>query len=149
MTISELRIYPIKSLGGISVTEAVVEERGFRYDRRFMLVQRTEDATWDFITQRFNYQMALVDVAIEGNTLKVWHRHRPEDVLELPLAGPTTEGTETLRVNIWDSKGVPVVTVRSEADHWFSKVLGIECRLVYMPNTTRREVDPAYARQGD
>jgi uncharacterized protein YcbX len=149
MTISELRIYPIKSLGGISVTEAVVEERGFRYDRRFMLVQRTEDATWDFITQRFNYQMALVDVAIEGNTLKVWHRHRPEDVLELPLAGPTTEGTETLRVNIWDSKGVPVVTVSSEADHWFSKVLGIECRLVYMPNTTRREVDPAYARQGD
>ena len=60
MTISELFIYPIKSLGGISVTEAVVEDKGFRYDRRFMLV----DPDGDFMTQRTNHQMALLDVAI-------------------------------------------------------------------------------------
>lgn len=149
MIISELRIYPIKSLGGISVTEAVVEERGFRYDRRFMLVQPGEDETWDFITQRSNYHMALVDVAIEDDTLTVWHRHHPDNVLTIPLTGPTTESAETLRVNIWDSKGVSAIAVSSEADRWFSRVLGLECRLVYMPNTTRREVDPAYAHQDD
>lgn len=30
--IAQLYIYPIKSLGSISLTQAVVEEKGFRYD---------------------------------------------------------------------------------------------------------------------
>ncbi|GAB3560362.1 MOSC domain-containing protein [Spirosoma fluminis] len=151
MTISELRIYPIKSLGGISVTEAVVEEKGLQYDRRFMLVQPSAegDDSWTFITQRTNHHMALIDVAIEGDTLRVWHRDTPDDVLELPLTGPTTDNDDVLRVTIWDSKGVPAVSVSSAVDRWFTKTLGIDCRLVFMPSTTRREVDLAYARQHD
>lgn len=151
MTISELLIYPIKSLGAISVTETVVEGKGLRYDRRFMLV----DPPGDFITQRTNHQMALLDVAIDEDTgLRVWHRHRPDDVLTLPLAIPTqTEGEvpfrETIGVNIWDSSDVPALVVSTEADQWFSRVLEKPCRLVYMPETTHRDVDPAYAREHD
>lgn len=151
MTISELLIYPIKSLGAISVTETVVEGKGLRYDRRFMLV----DPNGDFITQRTNHQMALLDVAIDGDTgLRVWHRHRPDDVLMLPLTIPTqTEGEtsprETTGVNIWDSSNVPALVVSAEADQWFSRVLAKPCRLVYMPETTHRDVDPAYAREHD
>lgn len=151
MTISELFIYPIKSLGAISVPETVVEPKGFRYDRRFMLV----DSNGDFMTQRTNLQMALLDVAIdETDKLRVWHRHRPDDVLTLPLAIPTqTEGVtpphETIEVNIWDSSNVPALVVSAEADQWFSRVLEKPCRLVYMPETTHRAVDPAYAREHD
>jgi len=32
--LSEINIYPIKSLGGISLQSATVEERGLQYDRR-------------------------------------------------------------------------------------------------------------------
>ncbi|GAB3513523.1 MOSC domain-containing protein [Spirosoma knui] len=151
MTISELRIYPVKSLGGISVTKAVVEEKGLQYDRRFMLVQpgRGGDDSWTFMTQRTNHHMALIDVAIEGDTLRVWHRHMPDDGLALPLAGPTTNDGAVLRVTIWDSVGVPAVSVSSAADRWFTKTLGTDCRLVFMPPATRREVEPAYARQHD
>jgi len=151
MTISELLIYPIKSLGAISVTETVVEGKGLRYDRRFMLV----DPNGDFMTQRTNYQMALLDVAInETAELRVWHRHRPNDVLTLPLTIPTqTEGAEppreTIGVTIWDSSHVPALLVSAEADQWFSRVLEKPCRLVYMPETTHRDVDPAYAREQD
>lgn len=151
MTISELLIYPIKSLGAISVTETVVEGKGLRYDRRFMLV----DPNGDFMTQRTNYQMALLDVAInETAELRVWHRHRPDDVLTLPLTIPTqTEGAEppreTIGVTIWDSSHVPALLVSAEADQWFSRVLEKPCRLVYMPETTHRDVDPAYAREQD
>ena len=146
MTISELYIYPIKSLGGISVVEAVVEPKSLRYDRRFMLV----DTDGVFMTQRNNHQMALIDVAITGHTLRVWHRHQPADVLELPLELPIpSTDSATIPVDIWDSKGVPALPVSDEADRWFTKTIGKHCRLVFMPETTHRAVDPAYALNND
>ena len=149
MTISELYIYPIKSLGGISVSEVVVEAKGFQHDRRFMLVSPSKtDGSWAFMTQRSTHQMALIDVAIQNGTVKVWHRHRPDDVLELPLT-VASASAETIFVTIWDSKNVPALTVSDTADQWFSKVLGTACRLVFMPETTHRAVDPAYARDQD
>lgn len=145
MTISDLYIYPIKSLGGISVSEAVVEEAGFRHDRRFMLV--TPDPNGGpalFITQRDNPRMALIDVAIRQEVLHVWHRDQPDNVLELPLK-PT--GDEQLTAVVWHDQAVDSITVSNGADRWFSTVLGQPCRLVFMPATTRRVVDPAYAHQ--
>ncbi|MGZ5134006.1 MAG: MOSC N-terminal beta barrel domain-containing protein, partial [Flavitalea sp.] len=38
LVVSELFIYPIKSLGGIPVHSAKVTDRGLQYDRRWMLV---------------------------------------------------------------------------------------------------------------
>lgn len=146
ITISGLYIYPIKSLSGIAVSEAVVEPKGLRYDRRFMLV--TPDGR--FITQRATPQMALLDVAIDGTTLRVWHRHQPNDTLELPLTVLESDGDyETIAVDIWDSHGVPAITFSAEADQWFSRVLDMPCRLVYMPDATYREVDTKYARNND
>lgn len=146
MILSDLRIYPIKSLGGISVSEAIVDEKGFRYDRRFMLVT----PSGNFITQRTNPHMALVDVAIDQApkeaTLRVWHRNQPEDVLTLPLTLSPDAAGNTMSVSIWDSENVPAVLVSEEADQWFSKVLDLPCRLVFMPDSTRRTVDPAYDR---
>lgn len=151
MTISELRIYPIKSLGGISVPEAIVEPRGFQYDRRFMLVSPARNAgPWECMTQRTNHQMALIDVAITGETVRVWHRNHPDDTLELPVSPSTlavdgTTDNETMRVNIWDDKDLTALTVSSEADQWFTRILEKPCRLVYMPEATRRPVDSTYA----
>lgn len=141
-TLSALYLYPIKSLGGIAVSEAFVAEKGFRHDRRFMLV----DPDSHFITQRTNHHMALIDVAIEGETLRVWHRHQPDDVLELPLM--PAQG-ESLTATVWHDQAVDSITVSAKADRWFSNALGKSCRLVYMPETTRRPVDPEYARQND
>ena len=145
MFLSALYIYPIKSLGGITVDEAVVEPKGLRYDRRFMLVE----PNGKFITQRSHPVMALIDVRIDGGKLLVLHRHHPDDVLTLPLDGPTPDTGETMAVSIWDSKDVPAQTVSAEADGWFSRVLTMPCRLVYMPDSTHRSVDEQYARQND
>ncbi|QKZ12513.1 MOSC domain-containing protein [Spirosoma sp. KUDC1026] len=155
MTVSELYIYPIKSIGGISIAEATVEGKGFRYDRRFMLVEPTgDDKPWPFITQRTHPQMALIDVAIDNASsddaqLRVWHRQRPDDVLTLPLVPASETVTESVRVSIWDSLDVAAVTVSDAADRWFSAALGFTCRLVYMPATTNRQVDQQYAKPGD
>lgn len=149
MNISALYLYPIKSLSGITVSEAVIEAKGFEHDRRFMLVAPNRDGGPSvFITQRTTPQMALIDVAIAGDQLHVWHRYRPSDVLNLPLK-PVSDTLIPLPVSIWDDENVAAVVVSDEADRWFTTVLGKPCRLVYMPDSTRRPVDSTYARPGD
>jgi len=146
LSVTQIRIYPIKSLGAIHLQEAVLEPRGFRYDRRWMLVAPgTGQAPWQFITQRTVFPMALIDVALTDSHLQVWHRHRPADRLAIPLEQMTEE---TLPVQIWDDQ-VLARAVSAEADAWFSRELGFSCRLVRMPESTERMVDPAYAQDGE
>ncbi|MFC5409817.1 MOSC domain-containing protein [Larkinella bovis] len=140
--LKEIWIYPIKSLGGISLTEAEVEPKGFRYDRRWMLVK--PDGT--FLTQRENPVMALVNVELTDQQLRVYHRDRPDDLLEISLHPETGEA---LTAYVWDHQAVDSRVVSQEADDWFSRLLGFPCRLVYMPEDSRRPVDPKYARLDD
>lgn len=46
--VQSLHIYPVKSLAGIELSEAVLKNAGFEYDRNWMLV----DEAGKFITQR-------------------------------------------------------------------------------------------------
>lgn len=138
MILSEIWIYPIKSLGGIALREAVVEERGLRYDRRWMLV----DTDGKFITQRKVHEMALMDVALETDGLTVTRRSFPHDTLFIPFE-PTLQ--EPMEVQVWDDQ-VQAVTVSEEANRWFSRYLNRSARLVKMPEQTIRLVDPCYAK---
>ena len=65
MHLSEINIYPVKSLKGIPLDEALVEDRGLRFDRRWMLV----DADSKFITQRAFPVMAAIKMRFEGDSL--------------------------------------------------------------------------------
>jgi uncharacterized protein len=134
MLLSEINIYPVKSLKGISLNEAMVEDRGLRHDRRWMLV----DEKNQFLTQREFPVMARISVAFESDRFKVGIDDRS---LEVPL-NPSTDEFHTAK--IWAS------TVRSEfypgeVDRWFSEALGTECRLAAMPEGAHREVNPVYA----
>ena len=139
--LTDIRIYPIKSLGGISLTESTVEKEGLRHDRRWLLI--TPEGR--FITQRAHPHMALIDVALADDSLYVWHRHRPDDRLEIGLNEVTEE---TLSVTIWNDT-VMAAAVGDFADRWLSQTLGFPCRLVRLTQHTRRAVDPDYARPGD
>ncbi|RAJ94295.1 hypothetical protein LX87_04181 [Larkinella arboricola] len=140
--LKEIWIYPIKSLGGISLSEAVVEQKGFQYDRRWMLVE----PNGKFLTQREHTVMALVNVEMSDEFLRVYHRHHPDDGLEIPLNQTTGEA---LTAYVWDDQAVDAQVVSRQADEWFSRLLGLPCRLVYMPDNSLRPVDPRYARPDD
>lgn len=140
--LKEIWIYPIKSLGGISLSEALVEQKGFQYDRRWMLVE----PNGTFLTQRENTVMALVKVELTAHSLRVYHRHRPDDVLDIPLDQTTDEA---LTAYVWDNQAVDARVVSPQADAWFSRLLGFPCRLVYMPENSLRPVDPKYAQPDD
>lgn len=134
MKLSEINIYPIKSLGGISVGSATVEERGLQYDRRWMLV----DDAGDFLTQRDFGKMATLKIAVEENGLRV--KDGSESTL-VPF-DPTTN--EKIKVRIWESRCAAVL-YDGKTNRWFSDALGAQCRLVKMPEDARRIVSPYYA----
>ncbi|WP_019989833.1 MOSC domain-containing protein [Rudanella lutea] len=146
MRLSQLVLYPVKSLTGISVTEATVEERGFRHDRRFMLVEpkRVDGLPIGrMMTQRQYPNIALLDVAFgPGETLQINHRHQPGSVLTVPLT--PAAGGGTVSVQVWDSAPFEGQLVSPEADAWFSQMLGTVCQLVYMPDTVTRPVSSGY-----
>ncbi len=137
LTISELYIYPIKSLGGIALDKATLIERGFEHDRRWMLV----DADNQFLSQREVNAMALLKVQLTAQGLLITNSGVPGEELLVPFL-PTI--TETGMVTVWSSH-CRAQRVSDEADDWFSKQLGFPCKLVYMPDTTRRYVDGRYA----
>lgn len=56
ITLSEITIFPVKSLRGIALDEAIVEPRGLRFDRRWLVV----DANHRFVTQRAMPRMVLI-----------------------------------------------------------------------------------------
>ena len=73
--ISQLFIYPIKSLGGIELQQSQVTSRGLEYDRRFMLV----DENNRFVSQREFPKMALLKASIEHDHLLVYPHANPTD----------------------------------------------------------------------
>ncbi len=139
MKLTQINIYPIKSLGGISFSSAVVEKRGLRYDRRWMLINSNND----FMTQRQYPQMALLQTAIDGGFLVVHHKKNKTALIKIPLQNNSTEQIE---VPVWDDFCI-AQTSSKEIDNWFSTALNEKCRLVYMPDSTRRIVDPKYSPQ--
>jgi uncharacterized protein YcbX len=141
LTLSGLFIYPVKSLGGYAVPEAEVTARGLRYDRRWLLV----DERNRFMTQRQQPELALLTVAPAYNGFLISHRQRPDS---LPLFIPFEATPDrTLFVTVWDDilwawRGTP------EADEWLAEALGRPCRLVYMSDMVRRDVEPALNPEG-
>ncbi|QEC80129.1 MOSC domain-containing protein [Mucilaginibacter ginsenosidivorax] len=138
LQISQLYIYPIKSLGGIPLTSAEVTSRGFKYDRRWMLV----DEQNHFLTQREHSQMALIKVAVETDGLLVSHHSYGSIKVPFEFDAATLH-----EVAIWDDITAGVYVSHS-IDDWFSNVLGTRCRLIFMPDDTERKVDQRYAQPG-
>lgn len=134
MFLSEINIYPIKSLGGNSLKSSIVENRGLQFDRRRMLI----DENNKFLTQREIPKMAAVSVEIIKNGLRVSSN---DEKLEIPF----TPGTnETASVKIFSSRCRAKV-YESAVNRWFSDVLQINCKLVLMPEDARRKVNYFYA----
>lgn len=134
MRLSEINVYPVKSLKGIPLNEARVEDRGLKFDRRWMLV----DEKGKFITQREFPVMARLETSVEPALLRVAFDGTK---IEIPFAD---EPTENLRVAIWNSS-VRSAVYPPETNEWFSDVLGTSCRLVVMPESSKRPVNPIYA----
>lgn len=135
--LSEIYIYPIKSLGGISLTESILEEKGLQYDRRWMLI----DDTGKFITQRKHFELALLQVNIADGNLLISNKLNANQTISFSMEENLEEH---INVNIWDDSSCGQ-EVSKRVSEWFSEFLKLNVRLVKMPNNEKRLVDQRYA----
>jgi uncharacterized protein len=135
MQLSQINIFPVKSLDGYSPDSAIVEKRGLQHDRRWMITE--PDGT--FMTQRTNAKMALLKAVVEGDFLHIFEKKDPENRVEIHL---NTEGVD-IQVKVWDDT-VSVSRTSVEADEFLSDFLGKQCFLTKMNPRNDRPVEEKY-----
>lgn len=141
MILQDIYIYPIKSLGGIQLNTAKLEERGLQHDRRWMLV----DESGMFLSQRTHPQMALLQVQLKKDALLVTHKNNPDLHIEIPMKPETEKVTP---VTIWEDT-VEGQVVSEAVNEWFSEFMAMPCKLVKMPASTQRKLKAKYAVNGE
>jgi len=137
--ISELHIYPIKGLKGISLQNSELTPLGLKYDRRFMLVQ----PNGTFISQREVPQLALINIQFSNTGFVLFDpKSNTNIVLPFDIFGSTR------KVKIWDDM-VDGIEAESQYSEWFSTILNMDCSLVYLPDSSTRMLDTKYNRGED
>lgn len=140
LTLTEIWVYPVKSLGGISLNYSKVLEKGLAFDRRWMLV----DEAGQFLTQRIHPKMALFKLAINGDHLYIVFQDPTLPKVNQPSINFNASLPplgEVYTAKIWDDD-VAVIEIDRTISKWFSSCLDIPCRLVNFPETHPRVIEP-------
>lgn len=139
MKISEITIYPIKSLSGISIKNSIVEKRGLQNDRRIMLVDKNND----LLTQRELPKMATIYVELKINSLKI-----STEGFEILTISNNFGDAQKIKVRVWKSFCEALVA-KEAVNNWFSEYLKKNCRLVQMPESTYRRINEKFNKGND
>ena len=137
--LSDIFIYPVKSLDGIKVSNWPVNEKGLLHDRKWMLI----DSNNQFLSQRRLPKMVLIKTQLTDSEL----------ILSTSISGSISlplypDDGDVCDITIWNDQ-CSAKTTTTVADQWLSDFLGLDCRLVYQPDEVVRPVDPDYATATD
>jgi uncharacterized protein len=135
VSITSLFIYPIKGCRGIEVSQWPLDSKGLRHDRQWMFV----DALGRFVSQRECSQLAHLHVAATETGWSLTYANETTGI-ELPLL-PAHSITE--KALIWEDE-VQVMHYSQEVDDDLSSRIGMELRLMFLPDSSQRVVDPNY-----
>jgi len=130
VSIASLQVYPIKSCGGIALTEVMVIETGFEFDRAWMVV----DPAGVLVTQRQVPRMALIQPTLKTAEMVL----RAPGMLALHVALDRVEAA--VRVKVWNDE-VAAFDMGDLCAQWFSDFLSRPVRLV--------RFDPEHKRLSD
>lgn len=130
ITIKSLIIYPIKSLGAISVDSLTFDQYGPVNDRRFMLI----DDKSRMLTQRKVPELVMFHPSIQGELLSVKYKN--------DSCGFSMTETEGRVVNsvIWGDN-ISGEEVNTDISAWFSEQLGRSVKLIRQAKNYKRQMD--------
>lgn len=138
--ISQLCLYPVKGMHGITLSEAELTVRGLKFDRNWMLI----DETGLFLTQRNLPALATIRVTINGTELRLEKPGISE--FTLPVA---TNGLEKRTTEVWGDQ-CEVFDCGEDVSGWLTDTLGThkgrKLRLVRFNDDFRRHVDKTYLK---
>lgn len=127
-TLTQINIYPVKSVGGIAMSTAWVEKQGLSFDRRFMVA----NADGSMVTARKNPAMVLVKSSLLPDG--IIFRYPDLEPLKLSYNAFKMQKSDA---TVW-SDTFTAYTTTDEADDWFSKVLGHRVELLYTGEQSNR-----------
>ncbi len=131
MKLSAIHFFPIKSVAGISVAEAEVEQRGLKDDRRWMIV----DNTGRFLTGRQLPAMVLIQALPTEDGLTIG-----APGIALRQVQKPSSNALRIAVKVWDDT-VDALLADSITNAWLSHYLAQEVRLVYMDSHSERNIE--------
>lgn len=137
--LSQIYLYPVKSLAGFQVEQWPVDRNGLQYDRKWMLV----DADGGFLSQRRLPKMALIQTRIEARQLILSAPGKPDIAIDV-----NSESGDRVPVEIWNDRCI-AKSVAKDIDRWLGEFLQTDCRLVYHPDDQIRQVDQRFALRND
>ncbi|KAF3767021.1 hypothetical protein M406DRAFT_345265 [Cryphonectria parasitica EP155] len=158
MKVTQLYVYPIKSLRGISLQHAKLDRQGVQYDRRFMLLKTHDDGHLEPIeVVRFPACALFTPEIVDGNI--VVRCQIPEEplvppapeqktTLHIPL-DPDISGLGTVEVDLYGSKCLGYC-MPDKYSSWFSSCFGLKAMLVYIGDARRPvlgTMSPAVAQE--
>jgi uncharacterized protein YcbX len=133
--VTELNLYPVKSMRGFSPPRAFLHRWGFAGDRRWMLVT----PAGLFLTQREHPALATLAPALTPHGIRLSAPGLGE--IEALADGPA------IQVTIWQDM-VAAETCAPAVDAFVTSALGVPCRLVHLGDPARRKLKAKY-REGD
>ena len=119
LIISELAIYPVKSMKQVPLDKATIDMGGLKNDRRWMVV----DADGRMITQRQQSRLSLIQPELINDGVCLHTPGLPELRVNVPKE-------KLITVSVWNDN-CKAYDAGNEAGQWLSRFLGVECRLVY------------------
>ncbi|KAI1268862.1 hypothetical protein F5Y18DRAFT_169883 [Xylariaceae sp. FL1019] len=146
MKITELYIYPIKSLAPLAVTQTRLRREGLEHDRRFMLLKVQPNGEYKNIQTAYMPECVLFDQKLEDGNILITYRipspplfapEAPEQrtALRVPLC-PKLEGRDLVDVKLMGSS-TTAYRMGDPYDSWFSACFGYKAILVYIGNQGR------------
>ena len=132
--VTELNVYPVKSMRGTTLGRVRLTATGLEWDRQWLVV----DGKGTFLTQRTHPQLARIVPEVRNGVLLLSAPGLA--ILTVPLA---FEGTP-VPVRVWDDACVGAEQ-GGDAHAWISRALGQSVRLVRIPPDFGRRANPKFA----
>ena len=136
--VTDIYIYPVKSLKGIPLKEAETGLRGFKYDREWMIT----DSDYQFLTQRQIETMAAISVGISKDFLLLQSSKGNELKIDL-----NAKREDSVQVSVWDDI-CDAYDEGEAASNWLTNELGYwqekTLRLVRFCSDRKRPVPEKY-----
>ncbi|MFC1588729.1 MOSC domain-containing protein [Pseudomonadota bacterium] len=142
LTISQLAIYPVKSMRQIQLQKSPLQFGGLKHDRRWMVI----DNDGVMIAQRKVARLCLIQPELLSPEVDCSIKLIAPEMPEIKVSVP--DGKVMCKAKVWDDE-CNAYDAGDEVANWLSDFLKVECRLVYFPDDEIRIVDQTYAQPND
>jgi uncharacterized protein YcbX len=136
--ISQINVFPVKSIQGMSVQEWPLDDKGLLFDRGWMIVREDNHR---FVSQREFPKMSVLKATLSKDLTKLTLSAPNRKELILPV-NPLKK--DTINVELWKTE-FQGIDLGEEVATWLSDALATKVRLVQVPDSHQREV-PLYEK---